>query len=185
MVKKLQRSTIRGTLKLFFTHLRLREVSYSSEDIKISMEPVSGIEEMQRIEALTAACNLAAMMFQTGISMGIPPASWVPYILKDILKIPDESILQMQVDQEQIQQVQQMQADQEQGVEAGNPDAQKRAETREALKTQINEELQKSHYKGLKKFLATEADTDLSILVDDSEIFPKDFSKLSEHSPLE
>ena len=177
-VKKLQRSMIRGTLKLLLTHLRLREVPYSQEDVRVNMEPISGIEEMQRIEALTAAVNLAQMMFETGMAMGIPPNMWVPYIMKDILKIADEDILKMPVDMEQIQQVQAMQARPEgeegqEGVE--EPPASDRAEgLKGELKHRLSEELLKSENEVLRKFLATEADTDMSMLIPENDLIPRE-----------
>jgi hypothetical protein len=181
-VKKLQRSMIRGTLKLLLTHLRLREVPYSQDDVRVNMEPISGIEEMQRIEALTAAVNLAQMMFMTGTAMGIPPNLWVPYILKDILRIADEDIANMPIDMEQIQQVQQLQAggpggEGEGGGEEGAPPdkGKERFERqRQDLKLRINEEMQKGEYRNLKQFLATEADTDMGLLVPESDLIPLD-----------
>lgn len=188
-VKKLQRSMIRGTLKLLLTHLRLRNVPYSLDDVRVNMEPISGIEEMQRIEALTAAVNLAQAMFMTGTAMGIPPELWVPYILKDILRISDEDILRMPIDMEQIQQVRQMQAADQGGGEGPEdqppdggsgpgPDDQppsgsdRQKGERSELRKRIQEELQKGEYSNLRKFLTTEADTDISVLVPESELIP-------------
>jgi hypothetical protein len=183
-VKKLQRSMIRGTLKLLLTHLRLREVPYSQDDVRVNMEPVSGIEEMQRIEALTAAVNLAQMMFMTGTAMGIPPQMWVPYILKDILRISDEDILKMPIDMEQVQAVQQLQAGGPDGPGGPQDDPDGQGEgapqgkngdfeaRRRDLKLRINEELQKGENRELKKFLATEADTDMNLLIPEDQLIP-------------
>lgn len=171
-VKKLQRSVIRGTLKLLLTHLRLREVPYTQDDVRVNMEPISGIEEMQRIEALTAAVNLAQMMFVTGTSMGIPPEVWVPYIMKDILKIADDDILRMPIDMDQIQQVQQLQAGEGEPGGPGEPGDDRFEGHRNELKQRINEELLKGENANLRKFLATESDVDLSLLIPDSELIP-------------
>lgn len=186
-VKKLQRSMIRGTLKLLLTHLRLREVPYSQEDVRVNMEPISGIEEMQRIEALTAAVQLANMMFVTGTSMGIPPELWVPYILKDILKINDDDILKAGVDVEQIQQMQQLQAGREGGGERGEegggppddggsdqppPSSDRQEGYRSELRQRIQEELQKGGNASLRQFLATEADTDMSLMIPEADLIP-------------
>lgn len=97
IVKKLQRSIIQGTIKLILTHLRMREISYDPRDVKVNMEPVSGIEELQRIEALTAAVQLAGQMIMLGMEVGMPQEFWIPYILKDILKISESDLLGLQL----------------------------------------------------------------------------------------
>lgn len=185
MVKKLQRSTMRGTLKMFYTHLRLREVPYSQDDVKVGMEPISGIEEMQRIEVLTAAVNLAQMMFMAGTAMGIPPGIWVPYILKDVLKITDPDIAKMQIDPQQIQQVQQLQAAQgppagggsEDGEEDGPAGPGGQQERKRELMYRLSEEMAKPGYEKLRSYLATETDADemlFSSFINERELPPTD-----------
>jgi len=177
MVKKLQRSAIRGTGKLFFTHLRLREVKYSPDEVRIGMEPVSGIEEMQRIEALTAAVMLAQQMFMTGTAMGIPPQYWVPYILKDIMKIADEDILRMPIDPAQIMAVNQMQQDQGQDQQPGGEGDDRRMEMRKELVMKIQEEISKPDYQPLRKFLATETNVEDILGIDERELPPSDLKR--------
>lgn len=108
IVKKLQRSIIQGTIKLILTHLRLREIPYDPKDVKINMEPVSGIEELQRIEALTAAVQLAGQMIMLGMEVGMPQEFWIPYIMKDILKISESDLQGLQLTPPSPQQVDQV-----------------------------------------------------------------------------
>ena len=170
--KKLQRSMIRGTLKLLFSHLRLREVPFNQREVRVNMEPISGIEEMQRIEALTAAVQLSAMMYQTGVAMGIPPQLWVPYILKDIMRISDEDILNTPVDMAQIQQLQQMQAAGGPGGPEGEGGDGNVEDRKRELTQRIQEELAKPGYGNLRRMLAADTDADLSLLIPESELIP-------------
>lgn len=182
MVKKLQRSVIRGTLKMFYTHLRLRNVPYSQDDVRVSMEPISGIEEMQRIEVLTASVNLAQMMFMTGTAMGIPPNVWVPYILKDVLKIADEDIARMPIDQAQIQQVGMLAAAGQDPTQQGQGQGQgpMDPEARRDVVNGLAEELQKPEYGRVRDFLATETDApmDLFYRVPEKELPPENYREV-------
>lgn len=173
MVKKLQRSMIRGTVKLFFTHLRIRETKYNPSEVRLSMQPVSGIEEMQRLESLTAAVNLAAMMFQTLMSMGIPPNFCAPYILKDILKISDEDLSSLPIDQNQVQQMQQQMGG-EQGAPGAGPGALP-AEARDDIKSAISEELSKPGNKKLALYLATESEAPDEVFIPEYQLPPHNF----------
>lgn len=179
MVKKLQRSMIRGTLKMFLTHLRIREVPYSQDDVKVGMEPISGIEEMQRIEVLTAATQLSQMMFMAGTAMGIPPDVWVPYILKDVMKISDADLARMPIDPAQIQQVGMMAAAQ---ASAPADQQQTQQERKRELMMGLNEELNKEEYTDLRNFLVNHSDAPEELLekdytINQSELPPLDLRK--------
>lgn len=178
IVKKLQRAVMQGVTKLLLTHLRLREVRYDPNDVRINMEPVSGIEEMQRVEALTAAVNLAQNMFVVMTTMGVPPQYCVPYILKDVLRLADEDLMDMPIDPAQIQAVQDQQRDQQQqaddggdgddgdGGDGGPP----HKEDRKEVRARIQEELRKPGYDTLRRYLASHSDASEELLVAPSEL---------------
>ena len=164
---------------MFLTHLRIREVPYSQDDVKVGMEPISGIEEMQRIEVLTAATQLSQMMFMAGTAMGIPPDVWVPYILKDVMKISDADLARMPIDPAQIQQVGMMAAAQ---ASAPADQQQTQQERKRELMMGLNEELNKEEYTDLRNFLVNHSDAPEELLekdytINQSELPPLDLRK--------
>jgi hypothetical protein len=126
---------------------------------------------------LAAATELAGQLFMVGTQMGIPPEYWVPYIMKDVLRIADEDLATMPIDPAQIKAVQDQQnADQDAaGGEGGDDSDEKkgRREARRQLLRNITEKLQDEKYLPLKEFLAGRADTpDNMLFPEESELPP-------------
>ena len=89
---RLQRAIKAGVKRLCQIHLALRGVPPESMEFDVNMEPLSYLEEMQRMEAMMTRVTVLQGLVEMGMALGFDPQAWSEFLLEDIMAMDDEHI---------------------------------------------------------------------------------------------
>lgn len=89
---RLQRAIKAGVRRLCQIHLALRGVAPADMQFEVSMEPLSYLEEMQRMEAMMTRVTVLQGLVEMGMALGFDPQAWSEFLLEDIMAMDDERI---------------------------------------------------------------------------------------------
>ena len=91
-VGKIQRALINGIEKLCKIHLGLIGIDHKTVEFKVRMEPLSYLQEMQKVEAFTGKVTAAQGLVEIAMSLGFDPQATAKYVFKHLLFTSDDEL---------------------------------------------------------------------------------------------
>jgi hypothetical protein len=89
---RLQSAVRAGVTRLCQIHLALLGVPSDGMEFTVEMEPLSYLEEMQRMEAMMTRVTVLQGLVEMGMVLGFEPQAWSEFLLSDIMALDDENI---------------------------------------------------------------------------------------------
>lgn len=91
-VARIQRAIINGITKIVQIHLAIRGQNPNAKRFKIRMEPVSYLDEMQRLETLQQRVIALQGLVEVGQALGFDPDAWAEYLMKTVMFTSDDEL---------------------------------------------------------------------------------------------